>query len=160
MRTRITASRGFTIVELLIVSVVNAILAPITIVSYTGIQNRARDTTNKSDAQTLAQIAETVYADKSVYPTGTTDATLTASFNQSDISTIPNNVAVKYLSSAGTNPVNSAAITAADSTPRTYTVKVCNAGLIIFYPNRVSTPGAGTIQTMVVGTTASATSCT
>ena len=37
-----TSSRGFTIVELLIVVVVIAILAAITIVSYNGIQNRAK----------------------------------------------------------------------------------------------------------------------
>jgi prepilin-type N-terminal cleavage/methylation domain-containing protein len=38
-----TFSRGFTIVELLIVIVVIAILAAITIVGYTGIQNRTRE---------------------------------------------------------------------------------------------------------------------
>lgn len=42
-------SQGFTIVELLIVIVVIAILAAITIVSYNGITARARDTTLKSD---------------------------------------------------------------------------------------------------------------
>ncbi|MGV9002186.1 MAG: type II secretion system protein [Candidatus Saccharimonadaceae bacterium] len=40
--TKNTDKKGFTIVELLIVIVVIAILAAITIVSYTGVQNRAR----------------------------------------------------------------------------------------------------------------------
>ena len=41
--------RGFTIVELLIVVVVIAILATITIVAYNGIQNRANDSVVQSD---------------------------------------------------------------------------------------------------------------
>lgn len=44
--SRISAS-GFTIVELLIVVVVIAILAAITIVAYNGIQNRVHDTAIK-----------------------------------------------------------------------------------------------------------------
>lgn len=40
---------GFTIVELLIVIVVIAILAAISVVAYTGIQQRAQDTSLKSD---------------------------------------------------------------------------------------------------------------
>ena len=42
-------SGGFTIVELLIVIVVIAILAAITIVAYNGIQKRSRDSIRKSD---------------------------------------------------------------------------------------------------------------
>ncbi len=45
-------TRGFTIVELLIVIVVIAILAAITIVSYNGIQNRAYDSTVQTDLKT------------------------------------------------------------------------------------------------------------
>jgi prepilin-type N-terminal cleavage/methylation domain-containing protein len=44
-----SSSRGFTIVELLIVVVVIAILAAITIVSYNGIQNRAYDSSVQAD---------------------------------------------------------------------------------------------------------------
>ena len=46
---------GFTIVELLIVVVVIAILAAITVVAYTGIQQRARDSVRKSDAAQIAK---------------------------------------------------------------------------------------------------------
>lgn len=46
---------GFTIVELLIVVVVIAILAAITVVSYTNIQTQARDSQRKSDLVALAK---------------------------------------------------------------------------------------------------------
>ena len=49
-----TQNRGFTIVELLIVVVVIAILAAITIVSYVGITNQAYDSSVQSDVRNLA----------------------------------------------------------------------------------------------------------
>lgn len=48
-------SRGFTIVELLIVIVIIAILAAITIVAYNGIQQRARSSAVMSDLDTVAK---------------------------------------------------------------------------------------------------------
>ena len=48
---RLQLSRGFTIVELLIVVVVIAILAAITIVAYNGIQNKAEESALLSEAQ-------------------------------------------------------------------------------------------------------------
>lgn len=61
---------GFTIVELLIVIVVIGILAAITIVAYTGIQNRAHDTTVKSDLSSLARKLELYRVDDpaNLYP--------------------------------------------------------------------------------------------
>lgn len=54
------SASGFTIVELLIVIVVIAILAAISIVAYTGIQQRARDSQRKSDLAALAK-AHAIY---------------------------------------------------------------------------------------------------
>ena len=61
---------GFTIVELLIVIVVIAILAAISIVAYIGIQNRAYDTSVQSDLAYLAKVAHFYNADNGTYPTG------------------------------------------------------------------------------------------
>lgn len=47
--------KGFTIVELLIVIIVIATLAAITIVAYNGIQQRARDTQRKSDVTQITK---------------------------------------------------------------------------------------------------------
>jgi prepilin-type N-terminal cleavage/methylation domain-containing protein len=63
------SSHGFTIVELLIVIVVIAILAAISIIAYNGIQTRARETTLKSDLSNAAKQMELANADASSYPT-------------------------------------------------------------------------------------------
>lgn len=64
---------GFTIVELLIVIVVVAILAAISIVAYNGIQVRARDTNRAQDISTLVKALETyrITNANNVYPTAT-----------------------------------------------------------------------------------------
>lgn len=65
----ITKSRyGFTIVELLIVVVVIAILAAIVIVSYNGIQGRAREVKIQSDIKQVAQLIEAYKITHGEYP--------------------------------------------------------------------------------------------
>lgn len=59
---------GFTIVELLIVIVVIALLAAISIVAYTGIQARARDSQRQQDVKVITQALEMYYLDHGRYP--------------------------------------------------------------------------------------------
>ena len=55
---KIKSSRGFTIVELLVVIVVIGILAAISVVSYTGIANRANQAVINSDLTNAAKKLE------------------------------------------------------------------------------------------------------
>ncbi len=70
-----TKSQGFTIVELLIVVVVIAILAAITIVSYNGITNRANASAAESLASGTIKKAEAYNAEESRYPVTTAELT-------------------------------------------------------------------------------------
>lgn len=65
--------RGFTIVELLVVIVVIGILATITIVSYTGITQKANTTKALANAQSAQNVAEVFAAQNNYYPMLTTD---------------------------------------------------------------------------------------
>jgi prepilin-type N-terminal cleavage/methylation domain-containing protein len=60
--------KGFTIVELLIVIIVIAILAAISLVAYTGLQQRARDSQRKSDIAAITKALELYYNDHGKYP--------------------------------------------------------------------------------------------
>ena len=66
-------SRGFTIVELLIVIVVIAILAAITIVAFNGIQSRAADSSAQQDLATFHKKVALFHADNGFYPRDATD---------------------------------------------------------------------------------------
>lgn len=61
-------TRGFTIVELLIVIVVIGILAAITIVAFNGIQTRANNAKSAAAIKDWVKIIKLHYADKGVYP--------------------------------------------------------------------------------------------
>jgi type II secretion system protein G len=59
---------GFTIIELLVTIVIIGILATIMIISYSGIQQRSRDTDRANDITQLKIAIEKYHADQSQYP--------------------------------------------------------------------------------------------
>lgn len=73
MLTSSQTRAGFTIVELLIVIVVIAILATISVVAYNGISGRANDTTVQSDIRNFAGKIMEQQALNGAYPAGVGD---------------------------------------------------------------------------------------
>ncbi len=62
-------NKGFTIVELLIVIVVIGILATLVIVTFTGIQQKARNSQRQTDINAIDSHVEAYYAQSGNYPT-------------------------------------------------------------------------------------------
>ncbi len=61
--------KGFTIVELLIVIVVIGILATLVIVTFSGIQQKARNTKRQTDINAIDSTVEAYFAQNGYYPT-------------------------------------------------------------------------------------------
>lgn len=82
---------GFTIVELLIVIIVTAILAAITIVAYNGVQQRARITAMHTGLNSAYKLLEVYKIDHGSYPKGVATSVwrplLEKAANSGDIST-------------------------------------------------------------------------
>ena len=150
--------QGFTIVELLIVIVVIAILAAITIVAYNGVQNRAKTTSAQSAANSVIKKAELYNTEKSYYPskisalTGAaqTDTYLLTGVFTSDTSldlsaapSTPNTVAYRACI-AGSTPLNQAAIGATAAT----------GGIVTYWDYGVPAKATKTVGNVGNGTTA------
>jgi prepilin-type N-terminal cleavage/methylation domain-containing protein len=82
-------SKGFTIVELLIVIIIIGILAALVLNSFRGVQERARDTERRTDINAQASQLEVYYTDQGGYPTFTgqtnTDSWITANLKGADL---------------------------------------------------------------------------
>ena len=74
-------TKGFTIVELLIVIVVIGILAAITIVAFNGIQQRGRDSQRKSDVAMITKALELYYIDNGEFPAGNGSTTINGAWS-------------------------------------------------------------------------------
>lgn len=66
-------SKGFTIVELLIVIIIIGILAALVLNSFRGVQERARDTERQTDVNAQAGQLEVYYTDHAGYPVFATE---------------------------------------------------------------------------------------
>lgn len=96
-------SRGFTIVELLIVIVVIGILAALVLNTFNGVQRRSRDSQRRTDVNAIATNLELYYGDNGGYPLTASMTTLTT-LNPDAIKAPLNTgaVATKALSAAAT----------------------------------------------------------
>lgn len=140
--------RGFTIVELLIVVVVIAILAAITIVSYNGITARANQSAAKASAATVQKKAELYNTDSgnNRYPLGASDSPafpgtdssktwfftgITASYSTTLLTSSAGNNTVRILKCSTTAPTTNtqANITSPASPPASQPI----SGMKLFY---------------------------
>ncbi len=120
---QLRSSKGFTIVELLIVIIVIAILATLVITAYNGVQAKARDVKRQSDANEVQKAAESYNADNGSYPT------VTANFRASGNT-------IKLDSS-----ITIGATAPSSSSPDIIQVKQCGSGAgdqIIYYSEQSS----------------------
>jgi prepilin-type N-terminal cleavage/methylation domain-containing protein len=69
LKAKKARSSGFTIVELLIVIVVIGILATLVIVTFSGIQQKGRNSQRQTDLKAVQSHVAAFYADKGYYPT-------------------------------------------------------------------------------------------
>jgi len=126
IKSNTQAQKGFTIVELLIVVVVIAILAAITIVSYNGITNRANASAAASTAAALQKKAELFASDGPTgsYPAKLSDLTGATIQNTSSSVATPSNT---YYVATGTIKTT-AVTTAPDSSNGKDTVQYIPCG--------------------------------
>lgn len=99
--TVLSSSKGFTLVEMLIVIAIIAVLASVALVSVSGVRKSARDTKRVSDISKLQQQLEVYYSQNGSYPA---DFTAFESFAGSEANFAdPLSVAYQYAPYAGNN---------------------------------------------------------
>ena len=145
--------RGFTIVELLIVIVVIAILAAITIVAYNGVQQRANVSATQGNVTILQKKMEAFNAVTNAYPASGTAAAVTTALNGQTESALGGSI--NLVARAGVTTTNG---------KNTFTMDICTApagatGYRIYYWDYTTAalPASGSPQ-ITAGT--NSTACT
>ena len=152
IRSNTQYNRGFTIVELLIVVVVIAILAAITIVSYNGITNRANDSAAKTTAVAIQKKAELYASDgpTGLYPMSLSNLTTAATNTPYYLSGVyaTTNPATNPTASEGKNTVKfvTCGIGSTTTAPATISAIVSATGNIISYYNYLNGGGVTSIN--------------
>lgn len=130
---------GFTIVELLIVVVVIAILATISIVAYTGIQNRGNDAAIQSDLKMIGKQFTIFYTERGRLPLNSTD------FNSMDLRVARDSYGSHYASGSGYNMAY-----CPDNTSGTFVlVAASKSGNVFAFKDGAAKPGVGPMQTIL-----------
>jgi len=157
IRSKLQPQNGFTIVELLIVVVVIAILAAITIVSYNGITGRANSSAAKATAVSVQKKAELYASDGPTgqYPMLYTNLTTAASNTPYYLS------GVNFTTNPATNPTSdngkttvkfvTCGIGSSTTAPSTISAIVTATGNTISYYNYLV--GNGAVEVINVGQT-------
>ncbi len=152
MQTNINSNkRGFTIVELLIVIVVIAILAAISIVAYNGIQNRGKTSAGAALAGQIVKKAEAYNTIQSSYPTaaeliGNYDKGTTTASTKTQEAKLDDATAVISLTAAATGTTYSTTLSDGN---KKVAVFGCAAGLNVYYYDY--TPSTAAMQTVKAG---------
>lgn len=156
--------KGFTIVELLIVIVVIAILAAISIVAYNGIQNRSRSSATKTVASNLAKKIEAFNSIQGAYPTSNTASAMTTQLNTiSESSLTGNGITLGTpTTSTGADVVRlttcaGAAQVAGTTVPTGYVIYIWDHSLTTPGLNPVQAGGTGSITNGATGVANTAT---
>lgn len=105
MLNKLKNNSGFTIVELLIVIVVIAILAAISIVAYNGVQTRGQNASADSIANQIAKKAEAYFTVNGSYPTTAANFNSTTS-TESNLGSLKVTVATNLAPTAPTAATN------------------------------------------------------
>ncbi len=146
IKPNLRQERGFTIVELLIVVVVIAILAAITIVSYNGITNRANASAAKSTAATVQKKVELYNSEVGRYPVTAAELSDTAKSYGIPSGTFGATAPVTTTGATqGTKYVQLQACTSAASPTALSTTNVTGAR-ITYYEYDKATPGLTNID--------------
>ena len=150
INTKRDSERGFTIVELLIVIVVIAILAAITIVSYNGITSRANASSAASNVETVLKIAEAYNSDGSKYPA--TKANFTSGYTDSTITTAAVKLPAGITVVSGTVTANSALAALASPTAALLSASNGTTNVAVYFTGTSAAPTGGVIISWDYGT--------